>query len=694
MLRSLYSGVSGLQSHQVAMDVIGNNISNVNTTGFKSGRTTFEEQMSQTLQGASRPVGGMGGINAMQVGLGVSPASIDTMLTQGSLQSTGQITDLAIEGRAYFVFSNGAGNVYGRNGGLQFDATGRLVSPTNGYCLQGMTAATDGTYPPGSKIGDIRIPFGEKAPARATTEVKFQCNLDSDSEALGTITHTNRFLATADGAQPLTSVFDQNGNNLGITDGDNITISMTGSPSQSIPVTATTSLADLATSIGAYLTANGATAAVSVNAAGQIAINNTGGAINGLQIGSTRPISDSFIASTFSFNSSIPAGTTVQSGTMLRPAIATDALSTVLDANGQTLGFEAGDVININGSVGGKAVTTGSLTYGAATTVGDLLTAIQTTFRLPPTDGTAQNNPSVSINAADSTNDMLPDGSIVIRGQPENAFAITSVSIGATNANQNATSPARFIANAPFTPVQDARDTGVHSASIKVYDESGDAHTLVMTFTKTQTPNEWLWQASTEGGETILGGGNGVITFGQDGSPASFTYADGSTNFRFDPMNGSNIVAINLNTGVPGSLQGVTGFRSPTTTIAKEQDGYTMGKLQDIQIDEKGEVMGQYSNGVTKSIARIYLAEFNNPGGLLKAGDSMFAVSNNSGMALLQRPGIGTTSTIKAGTLEMSNVDLATQFTDMIVTQRGYQANSKVITTSDQMLQELLQLVR
>jgi flagellar hook protein FlgE len=242
--------------------------------------------------------------------------------------------------------------------------------------------------------------------------------------------------------------------------------------------------------------------------------------------------------------------------------------------------------------------------------------------------------------------------------------------------------------------VQSARDTGVHSTSIKVYDESGDAHTLTMTFTHSGTPNQWLWQATTEGGETILGGGNGMITFGQDGTPASFTYADGSTGFQFDPMNGSNIVSVNLNTGVPGSLTGVTQFRSDTTTIAKEQDGYTMGKLQEITIDEKGEVIGVYSNGVTKSIARIYLAEFNNPGGLLKLSDSMFAVSNNSGEAMLQRAGIGTTSTIKAGTLEMSNVDLATEFTNMITTQRGYQANSKVITTSDQMLQELLQLVR
>lgn len=701
MLRSMDSGISGLESQQLAMDVIGNNIANVNTTGFKAGRATFEEQMSQLLEGASSPVGGTGGTNPMQVGLGVTTASIDSLMSQGSLQTTGQITDLAIQGQAYFVFSNGSGNVYSRNGGLQFDATGRLVSPTNGYCLQGMMANSDGTYPTGSKLGDIKVPYGEKSPAKATTDVKFACNLDSDSEALGSVTHTNSFLSTAAGTQTLTSLYDENGNSFGIQNGDDITISMTGSPSQSFPVgngaADITSLNDLATSINTYLAANGATGATAtVNTAGQIEIANNGAApINGLQIGSTRSTSDPYIANTFTFNTSIAPGATQTSGTVLRPATGADLLANVFDASGQSLGLEDGDVININGSVGGKAITPGTLTYAAATTdVNALLTAIQGAFQLPATDGTAKANPSVSIDGADTSNDANPDGSIVIRGQPGNAFAISSVSLSATNSNDNAVTPARFIANSPFTEVQTARDPAVHGTSIQVYDQSGAAHTLDMTFTPSGVPNEWLWQASTEGGETILGGANGKITFGQDGTPASFTYADGSTNFRFDPMNGSNAVSIDLDTGVPGSLTGVTQFNSATTTIAKQQDGYTMGKLQQISIDEKGEITGTFTNGVTKSIARIYVADFNNPGGLLKMGDSMFAVSNNSGMALLQRPGVGSPSTIASGELEMSNVDLATEFTNMITTERGYQANSKIITTGDQMLQTLLQLVQ
>jgi len=191
-----------------------------------------------------------------------------------------------------------------------------------------------------------------------------------------------------------------------------------------------------------------------------------------------------------------------------------------------------------------------------------------------------------------------------------------------------------------------------------------------------------------------MGGNRGRITFGQDGSPSSFTFDDNSTAFRFDPMNGSNVVSINLNIGSPGSFQGVTQFRSPSTTAAREQNGYPMGKLQEISIDEKGEINGVYTNGIAKSIARIYVAEFNNPAGLMKVGNSMYALSNNSGEAVMLRPGEGSTTEIKPGALEMSNVELATEFTTMIATQRGFQANARVITTSDSMLQELVQLVR
>jgi flagellar hook protein FlgE len=196
------------------------------------------------------------------------------------------------------------------------------------------------------------------------------------------------------------------------------------------------------------------------------------------------------------------------------------------------------------------------------------------------------------------------------------------------------------------------------------------------------------------GGEKIISGNRGRITFGQDGSVSSFSFDQGVTAFKFNPMNGSNDVTVSLDVGGPGSFQGITQFRAPTTTAAREQDGYPMGKLSEISIDEFGEINGVYTNGVNKSLARVLIAEFNNPAGLQKIGDSMFAQSNNSGEGVMLQAGVGTSSKVKPGALEMSNVELANEFTTLITTQRGYQANARVITTSDQMLQELVQLVR
>jgi flagellar hook protein FlgE len=705
MVRSLYAGISGLRNHQVSMDVIGNNIANVNTVGYKSGRVTFEESMSQLLQGASRPAGNAGGTNPLQVGLGMQIGSIDTILNQGNLQTTGQITDLAIEGKAYFAYNNSAtGTYYSRNGALQLDGEGYLVSPTNGYRLQGMTAAVDGTFPAGTHIGDLRIPYGEKAPARATTEIRYTCNLDSESAGLGSVTHSNRFITQAASTDLLTSLFDRDGNDLGIQVGDEIIASVGGANSVRIPVTDTSTLTTLAADIQTYLRAQTGSGFITVNATnGNLVVDSTldpATPINGLQITNSRPGSNSYVTGAFTFPPSIAGGSTYTVSGLRVPATANTLISNTFDSTGHTLGLETGDRLSINGSVGGENITTLSIPYAdpadatSVYTMGDLVSRIQQAFRLPATDGTNYQNPSVSMNTTNTDDDQLPDGSIVIRGQPERAFSIGSVSISASNADNDATAPTYFNANLGFEEIQTARNTGVQSTSIVVYDESGDAHTITTTFTHSGQPNEWLWQITTEGGEEILSGNRGRITFGQDGSPSAFTFDDNSTGFRFDPMNGSNIVAVDLDVGTPGSFRGVTQFRSPSTTVARDQDGYPMGKLQEVSIDETGEIAGVYTNGVNKPIGRIFVAEFNNPAGLMKMGDSMYAESNNSGDAVLMRPGIGSASKIKPGALEMSNVELATEFTSMISTQRGFQANARVITTSDQMLQELVQLVR
>jgi flagellar hook protein FlgE len=181
MMSSLFAGVSGLKNHQVKMNVIGNNIANVNTIGFKGGRVTFQEALVQTIKGAGRPSAISGGTNPQQIGLGMTVSAIDTLFTQGGLETTGQITDLAIQGSGFFILSDGQGEYYTRAGAFGFDAESYLVDPGSGYKVQGRMADENGNIPAVSTIGDIRLPFGQQDPANATTMINLANNLDSSA---------------------------------------------------------------------------------------------------------------------------------------------------------------------------------------------------------------------------------------------------------------------------------------------------------------------------------------------------------------------------------------------------------------------------------------------------------------------------------------------------------------------------------
>ncbi|HHY98112.1 MAG TPA: flagellar hook protein FlgE [Firmicutes bacterium] len=185
MIRALFAGVSGSRAHQTRMDVIGNNVANVNTIAFKSGRVTFEDLMYQTLRGAAAPTAdGRGGINGAQVGLGTRVRSIDTLIGQGNLEYTDIPTDLAIDGAGYFIVSDGTRNFYTRDGSLRFDANGVLTHASTGLKLQGwMSLRSDGTVDTTTKLEDIRIPLGAKMSARATSQVKLGGNLNSNASA-------------------------------------------------------------------------------------------------------------------------------------------------------------------------------------------------------------------------------------------------------------------------------------------------------------------------------------------------------------------------------------------------------------------------------------------------------------------------------------------------------------------------------
>ena len=220
--------------------------------------------------------------------------------------------------------------------------------------------------------------------------------------------------------------------------------------------------------------------------------------------------------------------------------------------------------------------------------------------------------------------------------------------------------------------------------SIEVRDSQGAAHSVTMTFTKTGN-NVWSWAASGQTGIT----GSGTVTFGTDGLLSATT---GSA-IAFTPA-GAAALSITPEFGATGLTTSVTQFSTDSTIAGTSQNGYPSGDLQSISISDDGVISGMYSNGLNRTLAQIATASFNNPQGLTKVGDNMYTVSNSSGDPQVGTSGTGNRGTITAGTLEMSNVDLSQEFTNMIVAQRGFQANSKTIMTADQMLSDLVNLRR
>src|ERR671938_1381685 len=184
MMRSMFSAISGLKNHQTFMDVVGNNIANVNTTGFKQSRVTFQDILSQTLRGASGPQNGRGGVNPEQVGLGVILGGVETVQSQGTLQSTGKVTDMAIQGDGYFVVSDGRQNFYTRDGAFDLGIDGTLLNPASGLKVLGWqadptTGAIDNTTPPTSMV----IPIGAGMTGKASTSLTATGNLNASTAA-------------------------------------------------------------------------------------------------------------------------------------------------------------------------------------------------------------------------------------------------------------------------------------------------------------------------------------------------------------------------------------------------------------------------------------------------------------------------------------------------------------------------------
>lgn len=479
-MRSMFSAVSGLRAHQTRMDVIGNNIANVNTVGFKGSRVTFQEVFSQTLRGAGSPQAGRGGTNPQQIGLGINVSSMDTFHIRGAVERTDYNTDLMINGDGFFMVAddpNFLNRSYTRAGNFALDEAGNLVT-AEGYRVLGYMADENGMLK--STIEGLQISKAISFDAKVTENVGFEGNLNSEAKGL------DAFTLLSDGTTALT------------------------------------------------------------------------------------------VANT----------------------VATDVYNSAA--------AETGDYVYL------RKVNAAGETYYEINPAYEEAVARETTFEVYDNLGGIHRIKQAYIKLSD------------------NNYAVET-----------------FYVNKDGSMIRATTATG------------DDTVSAVPVPTLTFNSQGRLSTNSTMN-----------LTVGQN-----LTNGAGAFTFEVD-------------------FNKLTMFANTSTASATKVDGYKQGTLEDFAIASTGEIMGVFDNGQRRILGQIALANFKNPAGLEKTASNMYRTTSNSGQAIVGVPGSGGFGNLNPGALEMSNVDLSREFTSMITTQRGFQANSRIITTSDEMLQEVVNMKR
>jgi flagellar hook protein FlgE len=664
MMASLYAGVSGLKNHQTKMDVIGDNIANVNTIGFKSGRVNFQEALVQSFKGAGRPSSVSGGTNPVQIGLGMQVGTIDNLFQQGGLETTGQITDMALQGNGFFVLGDNSNNkFYTRAGAFGFDAGSNLVDPASGLFVLGKMADENGVIPSLATTGKITLPFGQQTPARATQLITISNNIDASA------TDANAKLTDA-GNSGVVTVSGVATDGVGGTH----TIAVAGNQAQNATFGGTTVGNDGSGGVVAALGLNTTLASLGVTDFTNYGFSVDGKTtqiISGLNANST--VSDLINATNQidGINMSLVGGqllvTRTKAGANADYGFTSTVGSNTLAAGG---GATAGNIVGVLFGLNGARFASAG---GAASTY------VATDTFTPDRGYGAAAGPVIS--TLDLVYDDVSGLVTGLKGLGSGGVQIESGVTGLTATGGN--------------PLVIKTDPTLHATSINVYDSLGAKHTLSVEFFKSTVKNRWEWKAATLNGEGITSGQTGFVAFNQDGSLATFDYFGGATAINISPNNGAENLQVSIKAGTPGNFDGLTGFSSGNHTASIiGQDGYGLGILEKVSIDKSGNISGVFSNGVTRVLAQIMLADFTNQAGLRKAGRSMYQPSANSGEAVEGVAGATISSEITSGALESSSVDIAQEFTNMITAQRGFQANAKIITTSDAMLDDLVNLKR
>ena len=782
MMRSLWSGVTGLQAHQIAMDVEGNNIANVNTVGFKYSRANFDDLIYQTSRIATGPQNRHGGVNSMQVGLGTQINSTTKIFKQGSLQTTDKQTDIALQGDGFFMVSPDGGKTtyYTRNGDFSRDSVGNFVD-NGGNIVQGwMRDEETGEIDPTRPISDINIPAGLTVPARATTNITLKGNLDSGNDVgakkipiyqldqyhnwadtgkdgikVDAEKHEennvgeNRFYVNKNGEQKMTErgadlgvLFNNNGDAYNLRTGQGIWASYADAKTKALNVGAqpdgrfggtkqlditlngekivasVTSVSELASAINEKYTKTGVEASV-ING-NQLVLtnrNNLGTTVNTKNIKMTvngaNNIGNDFVTTNiitayqYTYNKTQVNATHTYNDAMAREVTTTEDLREAMQRDARLW-------TNYTGTVVGNAGTPPNITPNQGTFTGALNDnkndGVEVTvnehgqFQIKNPSGDAFNSDD-----GDDTDDTTGNAGTANTNTDPNDHNMNLTITGLSNAANNITENVKFTASmAPLSGsispgnaarVTDSLNMAAHSSSTDLFDSLGTKHNIKMDFVKRgYTPNggtEWTMVIQVAEPNRINQNGEpanvitGYVRFNPDGSLATYSPAS----ITFGAQNGSaDGQHIELKLGTTAQMDGLASTDNDSSTADISQDGYASGELNGIRIDQSGTLVGSFTNGRSLGLAQVGVAKFANNEGLASEGGNLFSRTANSGDPIIGAAQTAGRGKISASSLEMSNVDLSRSLTQLIVVQRGFQANSKTITTSDEMLNTLLQL--
>ncbi|HIC9362323.1 TPA: flagellar hook protein FlgE [Campylobacter coli] len=843
MMRSLWSGVSGLQAHQVAMDVEGNNISNVNTTGFKYSRADFGTMFSQTVKIATAPTDGRGGSNPLQIGLGVSVSSTTRIHSQGSVQTTDKNTDVAINGDGFFMVSDDGGltRYLTRSGDFKLDAYGNFVNNA-GFVVQGWNINWDDQTIDSSRTPqNIFIDPGMHIPAAKSTEVAIKANLNSGLNigtssrnlyALDSVhgwnnktqrpedendTGTTQFYTTSKNSVEVTekgvdagSLFNANGTGLNLRDGQGIWVSYADAkfttdkpanvnvfdPNNHTNQNGSIFWGDKDNAVNLDITLNGvniqnanirsldeAIAYINTFTAPTDTRDGTGvkavKKADGSGIEFVNDNADGTTDNMKNINLTVHQANTAGERHQINWVAANNnftATSAKNNANSVWIPTAA----NVNGNAESiQIITAHKYVYSSnPVDIGPMYNPDggpqfqPGVGNNPPTDpaslnywnaiqGSLKNSDARTFRTTEDLRELLQrdarygvdyDGDGSKTYDPDDINQAVKVVVtengnfAISNANETSTIPANAGAgtnaattnpknmsfnitaysnkqgtvstNDAFAKIFKAFDgvltvggqikeseqlkLSAFSAGLEIYDSLGSKHTLEVQFVKQSTTqdggNEWQMiirvpepaeiNTTGEGPTNII---VGTARFNNDGSLANYT----PKTINFSPNNGAAPnQQIKLSFGTSGSNDGLVSSNSASTLTGQATDGYTSGNLKPdaIRVDDKGNILGEFTNGKTFAVAKIAMASVANNSGLEEIGGNLFKVTANSGAIVVGEAGTGGRGEMKTSALEMSNVDLSRSLTELIIIQRGYQANSKTISTSDQMLQTLIQL--